>query len=416
HRDEASNGLSRASSELEVFKRGAATAMAQLDIQIANLKSEHRDVEATHYLEEVRFREYPTAADGSERIAKQIKILRAQQREMITGGTALFVHGELEQYFSQKVGQVESFTPAKKAFIYKAFSTLFLKTFNLECEMAVRQLRRDSGYEVSYSRILSAYEGVSNAGLPLGVRISDEYLHLRMDECRLVFDHLAAKAIERLERTAERERLRDEQKAQEEYDFALIQFDKELEHYRIMLARMWELGDEEAIARYDQLITGIEEQAAEIRLRAQNIRAGYVYIISNIGSFGEGIVKIGLTRRLEPMNRVKELSNASVPFRYDVHALYFSQDAVSLETALHHHFEDRRVNKINRRREFFHATPQEVLQALKAHDVDLVEWVQDPEATEFRLTQGQHSKEPRLEDTNATSDGVTSQHPLESDQ
>ena len=89
------------------------------------------------------------------------------------------------------------------------------------------------------------------------------------------------------------------------------------------------------------------------------------------------------------MDRVKELSSASVPFRYDVHALYFSQDAVSLETALHHHFEDRRVNKINRRREFFYATPHEVLQALKAHDVDLVEWVQDPEAIEFRLTQGQ---------------------------
>lgn len=403
--DAAANELTRATAELENFKKGAATTEAQLLIRIANLKSEHSDVATTHYLDQVLFREYPTAVDGSAAISEQLKGLRAQQREMISGGAALFVHGELEQHFSEKFGQIGSLTPARKDFVYKGFSTLFLKTFNLECEFAMRQLRRDSGYEASYGRILAAYEGVSKVGLPFGLRISDEYLHLRMDECRLVFEHLTAKTVERLERAAERERLRDEQKAQEEYNFALIQFDKELEHYRIMLSKMRELGDEDAVARYNQLIAGIEEQAAEIRVRAQNIRAGYVYVISNIGSFGEGIVKIGLTRRLEPMNRVKELSNASVPFRYDVHALYFSLDAVSLETALHHHFEDQRVNKINRRREFFHATPQEVLQALKAHDVDLVEWVQDPEASEFRLTQGQHATRNPPVDTGAAIGG-----------
>ena len=381
----ASNELSEVTSELESFKIRASAAKDLLSFEITNLASKKDDTQKNHYLEEVNFRDYPTAADGSEAIAAQIKELRESQRKMINAGMALNVHGPLQKYFSS----LEVINPKNHAFIAKTFTALFLKSFNTESEMAVRQLRRDSSYEPSYNRILAAYTAIGHAGRSLGISISNDYLRLRMDECNLVFQHLSAKSIERLERTAERERVRDEQKAQADYTFALIQFDKELEHYRIMLARMQELGDHEAVARYAGLITGIEEQAAAVRLRAQNIRAGYVYIISNIGSFGDGIVKIGLTRRLEPMDRVKELSSASVPFRYDVHALYFSQDAVSLETALHHHFEDRRVNKINRRREFFYATPHEVLQALKVHDVDLVEWVQDPEAIEFRLTQGQ---------------------------
>jgi Meiotically up-regulated gene 113 len=94
--------------------------------------------------------------------------------------------------------------------------------------------------------------------------------------------------------------------------------------------------------------------------RAANIRAGYVYVISNIGSFGANLVKIGMTRRLDPMDRIRELSDASVPFNFDVHALFFSRDAVGIETAMHERLENQRVNIVNQRREFFRATPLEV--------------------------------------------------------
>lgn len=388
----ASKDLSEAEAELESFRKAAVTTRIQIRAEISALQAEHQQSRENHKLTEVGFRDFPTAADGSAAIAEQIKTLRDQQRELIKTDKALSFHPGLERHFRE----IDVNNPVMKKHVYKTFSTVFLKTFNVECEMAIRQLRRDSGFESCAGRIRRAYSEVCAAGLGLGISISGEYFNLRHAECSLVFEHLTAKAIERIERAGERERLRDEQRAQEEYSFALIQFDKELEHYRLMLAKMQSLGDPEAIARYEQLIAGIEVQAAEVRLRAQNIRAGYVYVISNIGSFGDGIVKIGLTRRLEPMNRVKELSNASVPFRYDVHALYFSQDAVSLETSLHHHFEERRVNKINRRREFFRATPREVLEVLKVHDVDLVEWVQDPEATEYRLTQGRETIEGQL--------------------
>ena len=112
-------------------------------------------------------------------------------------------------------------------------------------------------------------------------------------------------------------------------------------------------------------------------------RAGYVYVISNRGAFGDNIVKIGLTRRLEPTDRVRELGGASVPFRFDVHALFFSEDAVTLETDLHHHFADRAVNQVNNRKEFFFATPAEVRQVLTDKVGNLLEFNEHPDATEY---------------------------------
>src|SRR6202034_3984544 len=117
------------------------------------------------------------------------------------------------------------------------------------------------------------------------------------------------------------------------------------------------------------------------------IRAGYVYVISNVGAFGPRMVKIGMTRRLDPMDRIRELGDASVPFRYDVHALVFSDDAVGLETRLHHELADRRVNLVNLRREFFRVTPAEVRDTLLRHQGSIVQWIDEPEAAEWRQSE-----------------------------
>ena len=112
-----------------------------------------------------------------------------------------------------------------------------------------------------------------------------------------------------------------------------------------------------------------------------------MYVISNVGAFGPDVVKIGMTRRLEPMDRVRELGDASVPFRFDCHALFFSNDAVSLENALHHRFAEQRVNLVNLRREFFYATPAQVRQAVAELGNDhLLEFTEDPEALEWRAS------------------------------
>jgi Meiotically Up-regulated Gene 113 (MUG113) protein len=126
--------------------------------------------------------------------------------------------------------------------------------------------------------------------------------------------------------------------------------------------------------------------------REANVRAGYVYVISNVGAFGERMIKIGMTRRLDPMDRVRELGDASVPFRFDVHALIFSEDAVELENRLHRTLADKRVNLVNLRREFFYATPAEVRSVVEEiAGQHLLEFHETPEAIEWRTSTNQRT-------------------------
>ena len=143
-------------------------------------------------------------------------------------------------------------------------------------------------------------------------------------------------------------------------------------------------GDEAAAARVREQLSEVERAIDTMDYRAANIRAGYVYVISNIGSFGENLVKIGMTRRLDPRDRIRELSDASVPFNFDVHALFFSKDAVGIETAMHERLENRRVTIVNSRREFFRATPLEAKTHLSGLAGEVLEFQELPEALEYR--------------------------------
>ena len=117
------------------------------------------------------------------------------------------------------------------------------------------------------------------------------------------------------------------------------------------------------------------------------MRAGYVYVISNIGAFGENIYKIGMTRRLDPQDRIDELGDASVPFNFDVHAMIFSDDAPALEAALHRAFEDRKLNMVNQRREFFNVTLDEIKEVIRQNFDKTVEFVDVPNAEQYRVSQ-----------------------------
>ncbi|WP_412517135.1 DUF4041 domain-containing protein [Actinomadura madurae] len=143
-------------------------------------------------------------------------------------------------------------------------------------------------------------------------------------------------------------------------------------------------GDAAGAAELRAKLADVESAITDVEGRAAKTRAGYVYVISNIGAFGERMVKIGMTRRLDPLDRVRELGDASVPFRFDVHALIFSEDAVGLEGRLHQEFAEKRVNQVNLRREFFYATPGEVRGVLKRiADTHLLEYTEVPEAEEY---------------------------------
>ena len=158
--------------------------------------------------------------------------------------------------------------------------------------------------------------------------------------------------------------------------------DKERSHLVFTIERLKEQGqvDDALLARLAEVDCAIEQND----FRAANIRAGYIYVISNEGAFGPGVVKIGLTRRLEPNERISELSGASVPFRFDIHALFFSEDAVTLENELHKHFATRALNQANPRKEFFFATPAEVRDVLLERVGNILEFAEKAEATEYR--------------------------------
>ena len=137
---------------------------------------------------------------------------------------------------------------------------------------------------------------------------------------------------------------------------------------------------------------------------AQQTRRGHVYVISNIGSFGEDVYKIGMTRRLDPLDRVRELGDASVPFPFDVHAIIFSEDAPTLESTLHKAFEAKRVNQVNLRKEFFNVSIDEI-EAVVHKNNATIEFTKVAEARDYRESMAKRTK------ADATSDGNTSAFP-----
>jgi hypothetical protein len=143
---------------------------------------------------------------------------------------------------------------------------------------------------------------------------------------------------------------------------------------------------EAKLREYQEQLAGVLKDKEEVEYREQSTRAGYVYIISNIGSFGEHTYKIGVTRRLEPQERIDELGDASVPFEFDVHAMIFSEDAPLLEGALHEHFADRTINKVNSRKEFFRVRLEEIEEVVRTHHNKVVEFTRIAKAEDYRLT------------------------------
>jgi hypothetical protein len=221
----------------------------------------------------------------------------------------------------------------------------------------------------------------------MDIRISGSYHGLRVHELELTADYLQKLADEKEREREDRERLREERKAQQEIERERARLEKEQQHYINALAALEAQGDFAGVERMRGELAEIEQAIEDVDYRAANIRAGYVYVISNVGSFGEQVVKIGMTRRLEPEDRVRELGDASVPFRYDTHALFFSEDAVGIEGQLHERLADRRVNRVNNRREFFYATPGEVKTILLELTGELLQYDDLAEALEFRQSQ-----------------------------
>lgn len=225
--------------------------------------------------------------------------------------------------------------------------------------------------------------------------ITDEFYALCQEELKWASIVHTMRIAEREEQREIRERMREEERAKREYERAI----KEAQKEEAMLQKAMEKAraayasaNAEQKAKYEQQLNDLESRLKEAEEKnqralsmAQQTRSGNVYLISNIGSFGENMVKIGMTRRLEPMDRVRELGDASVPFQFDVHAIIYSDDAPKLEKDLHRAFKDQRVNKVNHRKEFFRVSVQDVKAKLEELGIK-AQFTLAAEAAEYRET------------------------------
>lgn len=258
---------------------------------------------------------------------------------------------------------------------------LMLRAYNSEVDNAVRSLKAGNVLTAK-KRVEASRTSIAKLGKLMEMHITDEFHAVRLEEIELTADWLMKKQEEREAAREERARLREERRVQKELEEERAHLDKEHAHLVNALQVLQSQGksDEELERRLGLIDQAIEQND----FRAANIRAGYIYVISNEGAFGPGVVKIGLTRRLEPTERISELSGAAVPFRFDTHTLFFSEDAVTLENELHHHFASRALNQTNARKEFFFATPTEVRDVLLDRVGNILEFSADAEATEYR--------------------------------
>ena len=274
---------------------------------------------------------------------------------------------------------------SKGARLTKDLSLLCLRSFNSEAENAMRTMRAGS-LELAKGRLKKSRQVIERLGSMMSLRISDSYFELRTREMELVSDHLMKKQEEKETQREERARLREEKKAAQELEAERDRLERDLEKYLGALEKAGPNGGE--TGEIQRQVDAIREAIEANDYRLQNVRAGYVYVISNPGAFGEGVVKIGMTRRLEPMDRIKELSDASVPFPFEVHLLHFSRDAVSLERQLHQSFASKKVNLVNPRKEFFFVRATDVKKQIIENLGLTVEFTEEVTSEQFLQSRG----------------------------
>ena len=310
--------------------------------------------------------------------------LRDNQKIMIKEGTA--AEGSTTWTVNNSKAQGQK--------LVNDMTKLIIRAFNNECDYCVDNVKFNN-IEQSVKRITQSFDALNRLGKVMHVEITDKYKQSKLNELYLAHEYQIKKQQEKEEQKKLREELREQQKLEQEIKAARDKIEKDRKHFSAALA---DFETRLKLATNIEEINVLNEKIAEIKLQAneldkeeklidyreQNAKAGYVYVISNIGSFGEDIYKIGMTRRLEPMERVDELGDASVPFSFDVHAMIFSDNAPALEAKLHEHFYKSRLNKLNDRKEFFRAKLNEIETVIKENFDKAVDIQKEAPAEQYR--------------------------------
>lgn len=315
----------------------------------------------------------------SDEIKNQLAILKTRQEELIRSGNALVVSGN--------DGPRRVVDSQKKQ---------ILRCFNSECGTIIGGVTANN-VDTARSKLQKTYEALNKMFAVDGVQLSEEVFSLKLEELSMVYAYMLKVEEEKETKKAIREQMVEEEKVRREIEKEKQKIEKEEAQFsnevKKLMGYMQKAKDDiekqlyvDKIKELEAKLQDLAKDKENVLQREQNTRAGFVYIISNIGSFGEQVFKIGMTRRLDPMDRISELSSASVPFPFDVHALIFSDDAPALETVLHHHFQSQQVNKVNARKEFFRVDLDSIKKVVLENHNATVQFVEIPEATEYRET------------------------------
>lgn len=295
----------------------------------------------------------------SEAYKTKLEAIRGQVKELIKDDKAVYSAVEWTVSGSKVEGRR----------MMKQYSKLMLRAFNGECDAAIARVSWNNMGNME-ARISKSFEAINKLGSVNQISITQQYHDLRKSELQLEFELQQKVQSEKEEQRLIREQMREEEKAQREIETAQRKAEDEEARYQKALLKATEDAKRATgaqlesldlkIAELEQLLSAAQLQKERALSMAQQTKSGHVYVISNIGSFGDDVFKIGMTRRLEPMDRVRELGDASVPFSFDVHALVYSDNAPELEYKIHRQLMERRLNLINNRREFFRVELDEV--------------------------------------------------------
>lgn len=360
------------------------SAISDLDATIARKKSEIICLDDEILVQEFGLYkpqfEFSNVLDYKDRLNE----VRAMQKAMIKGNTAVRGNTDWQVNGSSSKGR-KMVTDTQK---------LLLRAFNTECDELVSKVKY-TNFKACLDKIHKSADTISKLGVVMNISIDPAYVNLKARELRLAFEYQSKKQAEKEEQREARAELREAAKLQKEIEAQRIKIEKEQTHYQTVYEKLMKQLSEDPdntdlISKKIDLekeLSEIEKAIKDVDYRAANQRAGYVYIISNIGAFGENVYKIGMTRRLDPQDRIDELGDASVPFNFDVHAMIFSDDAPALENALHKTFEDKKLNMVNQRREFFNVTLDEIKEVVKKNFDQTVEFIDVADAEQYRISQ-----------------------------
>ena len=376
--------LNEYTAELEVKKDKLEKEVNRLNATVTKLKKD-----AVFFEDALVFQDFGLYTPRYNFVtAEEYKIrleqIRTKQKDMIKKDTAIS---------GAKTWTVDG-SKSKGEKMIKDMKKLFLRAFNSDCEDVISKVKY-SNYEMSLKKIRQSAESIEKLGKMMSLYITSNYINSKIEELHLAFEYQVKKQEEKEAQKAARAELREAARLQKEIEEQRKKIEKEQTHYQTALKKISQQleldpDNQELMLKKNEIeeqLSEIDKSLQDIDYRTANQRAGYVYIISNIGAFGENVYKIGMTRRLDPQDRIDELGDASVPFNFDVHAMIFSDNAPALENALHHAFEDKKVNMVNQRREFFNVTLEEIKEVIKQNFDKTVEFIDIPDAEQYRISQ-----------------------------